>query len=231
MILNVEKCIQVIADYLSDYIKKSNRKNFIIEYNNHVLDYVTVKLCEVARQKCGAEIYTYSAFEPPKFDFAKPLIYDPMEEVAIALDRQFIMNCDKHKAIIVSGMCRTSGIVERAFHKHLSFADIYPVLDLYYSEILQLYEYFGRNEDVHEQHAFHLYKNHEMLEYCDRENSKNKIIESDTSPDKNPTWFKYTSDQKKAIAKLHQKEKLTRHKDLLSRGALFPSLRNDGLLR
>ena len=109
--------------------------------------------------------------------------------------------------------------VDRYFDKHDSSADLYPLLDLYRSEVIEplglgTYDKYSAEG-----------------EYIDRENEKNGIITSDDPPNKHKSWYKYTKDQKILIAKMHAREKATRHKDLLSRGAVFPRLRDTGYVR
>src|SRR5690606_10821192 len=147
------------------------------------------------------EIYAWSNDEIPKFDFAKKVNYDPNDQEGLPL--KFFENED---CLIISSLCRTSGLVQRLFHKHNNSADIYPLLDLYYSEVLEIYKHLNKPDSLIKE-EFKEYENHEMLEFCDRENLKNQIISSDILPHKNEKWFRYTSEQKKAIAELHQLEK------------------------
>lgn len=101
-------------------------------------------------------------------------------------------------AIVVSSLNRTRGCIERRFDKYMDTADVYPILSLYHSE----------------SSPTEFYLDHELLEAIDRDNKKTNIVTSEESPHKNPEWFRYTFQQKEIVAKLHQREKATRHKSL-----------------
>jgi len=202
MILNKEKTIQIIADFLSDYINSTSLKSFYIQDGTNLN--LNIKICERARRKCGAQIYLiWKDSEEDNYEFAK-----------------HIGDADKHNCLIVSGLCKTDSI-NRSFYKYDSdkLADIYPLLDLYKSEIIQI----GGTKDLHSEHK--------DIEYADRQNEQNGIIISKESPLKHEDWFKYTKHQKEVIAKMHAREKSTRHKDLVSRGAIYPRLRNLDILK
>lgn len=209
MITNKEKLIQTIADFLSEYINNCPLNDFFIKDATN-LD-LTIKVCELARRKCGANVY---------------LIWRDNEENQYEFAKHIGGNAHEDECLTISGMCRTEGIIQRSFYKYdlSKQADIYPFLDLYLSEINQLQGYNSRNYNP-------LYGTHEELERIDREDVKNGIISSDESPMKNFEWFKYTKPQRELIAKMHAREKKTRHKDLVSRGAVYPSLRDTGYVR
>lgn len=205
MILNEEKVIQTIADFLSDYINNCTLKNFWIK--DKMYEDITVKICERARAKCGAEVLTSWSFMD--YEGTKIRYYD--------FARHITDSDNRDECLIVSPLTRSEGIINRSFNKHLHKADVYPLLDLYRSEACMLSRKVMQERDEEE--------------YIDRETAKNKIITLDAPPNKHPEWYKYTKAQKALIAKMHAREKATRHKDLLSRGALYPRIRDTGYVR
>lgn len=53
---------------------------------------------------------------------------------------------------------------------------------------------------------------YEEIEWADREDMRTNIIKGDADPAKDPMFYRYTARQKEVIAKLHQLEKISRHK-------------------
>ena len=214
MILNEEKVIQVIADFLSDYINSTPLKNFWIRYHIKPNDDLLIKACEKAREKCGADTYLRSMPDRMHNVFLKGGFSSTSEckQYDFAKD-EFPKDIDL--CLVVSPLCRNDGLIRRSFEKHKP-SDVYPLLDLYSSEVCQI---LG-SEFIDD-----------GLEFIDRENTKNGIITSDVSPLKHKDWFKYTKSQKVLIAEMHAREKATRHKDLLSSGALYPRIRHTEYVR
>ena len=137
--------------------------------------------------------------------------------------------------LVVGTKNRSEGNLVRHFHKYGDGAvDIAPIADLFKSEVYQLFEYLTKvngnmpqeaidiftaipTTDLWGQDVF-MYDEEELgvtyneIEWADRENQISNIISSNEDPTKYHTWFGYTLRQKQIIGKLHQLEKLTRHK-------------------
>ncbi len=204
MIVDKEKTIKFIADFLSDYINSTTLKDFWIKDNVPPNSLFLLKACILAREKCGSDIFV-----------PWEVIGNENPYVAVRLQEP------DHKAscLIVSPLCRNEGIIDRSFDKHKHIADVYPLLDLYRTEIIDLVGHDIYNQETTDK------------EYIDKENIKTGIITSDEPPNKNKNWYKYTRDQKVLIAEMHSREKATRHKDLLSRGAVYPRIRDTRYVR
>lgn len=191
MILDEEKVLKQIADFLSGYIKSTTLKDFWIKPSYTICDKLVFNICLKARETCGSNIYV------------------PWNVIGSENPYVFVHPEDpKHDCLIVSTLCRTNGIIDRDFHKHHDYADIYPILDLYKSDVIQLTKSFEEHYSLDK-------------EYIDKENKKNGIISMDSAPNKHPDWYRYTKPQKKMIAEMHAREKATRHKCLISRGAIY----------
>ena len=102
----------------------------------------------------------------------------------------------------------------RAYHKYgLALADIFPLADLYYSELVELVAHVGA-ENTAAPPIFRAGLNYSLLEWADRENNYSKIIFNEEMPNKVKFWFRYTKPQKEIVSYLHQTEKRTRHKQI-----------------
>lgn len=214
MILNHNLVLNKIINFLSDYIKSSNKKSFIIKYNDFINSALIVYLCVQARKKCGATIYVTGSF--PVHDLS--VILDSVHYIGHKEDSIFDL-ADINNSLIVSSLDKTRGVITKKFHKYNDAADIYPILDLYYSEVIELIDRIFPENEFNKK-----YPDHELIEWVDREDLKTGIVSSNESPTNNKMWFKYTIPQKEMIAKLHQREKLTRHKRIAGRP--FCEIRN-----
>lgn len=139
------------------------------------------------------------------------------------------------QGIVVGTRNRSENNIVRHFHKYGDGCiDIAPIADLFKSEVYQLFEYLTKSNDIMPQAALDIWHTppatdlwgpdvgltdeaelgvtYSEIEWADRENLRSNIISSDDDPTKFKTWFGYTLRQKEIIAKLHQLEKLTRHK-------------------
>jgi NH3-dependent NAD+ synthetase len=121
---------------------------------------------------------------------------------------------DENDCITLSACNRNRGHIQR-LHKKFGdgMVDAFPLYGLYFSEIIELIKLF---EDINYVHD----KDHDMIEWCDRDNEKTNIIKSETLPNLSKDWFRYSFVQKQFVASLHQREKVTRHKALEK----FPNL-------
>lgn len=123
---------------------------------------------------------------------------------------------EDNKAILIGSLNRTDAKLSRNYGKYDSaLADIFPLLDLYHSEVSELLSYIDPNIP-------HI---NEMtdLERADREEERSGLISSNNNPLENRAWVGYTLSQKETIAKLHQREKATRHKEIV--GKPYPRVR------
>lgn len=125
---------------------------------------------------------------------------------------------------VVVGAINKSHIFSRDYDKHTTGdADIYPIADLYHSEVHELLDYLNESYFITElSPSIHL--TYEDIEWLCRENIKKNIITLETRPQEYKRWYTYTKHQKEIISRMHQREKTTRHKSLEHRPACFNSL-------
>jgi hypothetical protein len=220
MFANKDKVIQRITDFISDYINSCNKNNLLIIGNETLEDWFTIRLAELSRRNSGSEVYyVQTVSNNIRFEFAKAIIL-PEENFR----DEVILFCENNSCLILSQLTRNRAKIYRDYHKHLHLGDIYPLLDIYYSEIEYLSSIINKNNS-------NIILNNSILntpeyEFCYMEDEKNSIISSNELPTKNKNWFKYTKNQKELIASLHQREKLTRHKDLYSKNLPYPIVRD-----
>jgi hypothetical protein len=124
-------------------------------------------------------------------------------------------------AIIVGARTKTESHLIRHYDK-FEPVDILPLVNLKLEQVRALYLEFRKfftqlpalsGSDVFLEAPFKPQGFAEdSLEWLNELNSHSKIIESDNDPAKEHSWFQYTIKQKELIAKVHQIEKMTRHK-------------------
>jgi hypothetical protein len=114
---------------------------------------------------------------------------------------------EERGGVVVGTVTKTDSIARR-YHKYKDAADIYPIYGMLQSQAEQLARWvfpdLEREAD----------SERDELEWAIVEDGKSGIIRSITPPQQNGYWFKYTIDQKRIIARLHDRQRKTLHKDL-----------------
>ena len=112
------------------------------------------------------------------------------------------------ESLVVSSRCKNNNLFIRDYNK-FEPVDIMPLADFKLSEVEQLYKIISDN-------VFKPYNHNgisqQELEWLEELDKKCQIVTSKQDPTKNSSWFKFTIRQKEIIAKVHQVEKITRHK-------------------
>lgn len=120
--------------------------------------------------------------------------------------------------------------------------DISPIGDLFKSEVYELFAYMTTEQHIEDAHNIHyisppassaIYKatptadllvgdtqsdeeelelSYDEIEWADRENIRCGIITTKTDPANHKAWGGYSMRQREVIAKIHQLEKISRHK-------------------
>jgi hypothetical protein len=131
------------------------------------------------------------------------------EAIALVLSHYSAM----YNGIVVGSVSRTRGILQRKHHKRGDgAADIFPLLDLYDDEVLQLLQ--RSMSDYQSGSIFPPSTEADLVSWAHREDARTSIIRNDQMPNKTSNWFSYTAPQKALISQLHAREKMTRHKSL-----------------
>lgn len=182
MLANVKEVVRLCQNWLSDYSKKYG-VSFIVNPDSQISSVVTSMLC------FGIDTSTL---------------------ILPSLDNFMWEGFGAHR-ILVGSINRTNGPLNRQYCKRGldGLADVYPVYDLYESELEQIAKYMKPDIVLPDR-----FLDREIVEWAISENDKTGIITKDESPIANEKWFGYSMKQKQIISELHQREKSTRHKAL-----------------
>lgn len=231
---NKDHVIKKTIDFLAQKLKNSSQSNFFCTYNASIVDWLTIRLCEEARKISAAEIYFCNTSNVlPEFEFCKQVSFSEdsfrssRTDLVASSRSEIVYFSETSKSIIVSSLTINQAKYCRIYHKHNNIADLYPIMDLYYSDCLELAKHLGIQNKILDECIMRDAKfdfNSKEHEYCFKEDDKYYILTDQESPNKRKDWFKYSKQQKELIAKLHQREKLTRHKEIRSRTDLYPVL-------
>jgi len=206
MITNVEALSKNIADRLREYAKRNALKCAVIvlDESRASSSMLSVQLCSMAglNTKCFAPLFKYASRMGKLPRVSVSIDYHPEEVVAASLNY-----ADVNNGLLIGSLNRNDRL-NRTYGKwNEGRADLFPIYDLYLSEINQLLRLHGLGDCCRE-----MTSEDEMVEYLDSQHSD--IILADEMPNKNKMWFRYTLPQKEYIAKLHAREKKTRHKQV-----------------
>jgi len=196
MITNKEKMLASIKKWICDYAEINNKKTLIIINDFSAGFNLINKIC-CSQTKFKIEI------SPPECVQSKFFITTTY-------------CAENTNGIIVSLLNKSKYNIIRYYPKYgSSQGDIYPLIDLYESDIANLL-------DIAFDSFVPYFSNitYNDIEWAQEENKKYGIIENDELPQHTSTWFKYTLSQKEIISKLHQREKQTRHKIIAGRPML-----------
>lgn len=137
---------------------------------------------------------------------------------------------EKFSAKIVSSSNLNDHIFSRTYHPFQNFADLFPLVDLFRSDIEQLFAYlaekftpleYPNSETIYAKHfnASMLPESarlilsgqnnyYDRLEWAWREDQRSQII-SDSNPPRHPEWSRFSAGQRADIALFHQQQKET----------------------
>lgn len=228
-----------IKKYLIDWIKnkalEKGANNLILEGRNHSVFAFLLHLCSktqipiivIIDENNDDVIQLVSEYNIKyhKINTSK-IVKNIYEELKCPILNKDVMalNIASYKeyknGIIVGSRCRHEHLFTRSYSK-LDVPDLLPFallkksqLDLLSNLIVDNNKYPTFNTSIETD----LNITYEELEWLDDLNERTKsifgkgIIEDEADPAKNQRWYRFTVRQKEIIAKLHQIEKLTRHK-------------------
>lgn len=245
MILNIDRLLKIITNYILSEIKTANKNGVIIPVSGGLNSTVAAVLCKQANipfyafhirhddsilETCknilnGINIAVFANVEDENNDIGNSN-HDSLE-----LFRGGVLSAycgayaSYHNYLIIGDLCRSkSNLVRRYTKRHGDTADIYPFADLYRSEMVQIAKYF-LSKDIEFCGASELHSKN--ITHEDRLHLTFPDIEwADTEHSKNNIlsveplnsaqyWYKYTLGQKEVLSRIQQIEKRTRHKKLL----------------
>lgn len=199
MIQDLNKFSKQLTTWLQAEKKRTNKRGFVVPlYGEQVYAQTALKLCQDAAP-------TYTVEES----------CETFNKFAITAEKANRLDC------LIVGVLSREEILARSYKKYSTgLADIFPLGELYHSEIVQLYNYLCNKTDKFEPPIIRDLSA-VIIEWADKENRKNNIIYATEPPNSSRVWFRYTIPQKEALSKLHQFEKLTQHKKLS--GLIYPA--------
>jgi hypothetical protein len=215
MIVDEKLLVEYLAKWLADYAYRAGRATFVVANRGTREDWVVDQLCHEATKVIGG---------------LKTNIRMVIDSERT--DAEILMSCheyaDDHNGIVVGSIERTFGLYWRGYQKMGdALADIFPLYDISYSEIIQLYDSMDLDEfdgiyPIPGAAGYGMYpipgadshKSHKMVEFCNNAEALYGIITREDPPHTHKRWPYFTQEQKKWIALTHQREKKTRHKVL-----------------
>jgi len=198
MIQNKEKTIKQIKEWICDYAEKNNKSTLIV----------------IVDKWQGTELLDRICNSQTKFKIG----VIPKTIYAEDYNSSLINLAQNSNGILISPLNKSQYYLVRTQSKYGAInGDIYPLIDLYQSEINDLL--YPNCDVAYDDPRICDYSLPE-IEWAQEENRKYGLIENDELPQHTSNWFKYTLTQKKIISKLHQREKQTRHKIISGRPIL-----------
>jgi hypothetical protein len=187
MIVDELVLIEYISKWLASYAKQSGRSLFVLNNSEARANQVVAELCHKATRIHGG-LRSYICYG----GFVECYHY-----------------ADANNGVIVGSIDRTLGRYYRGYSKlGEGLADVQPLFDLEYSEIIQIYKFLKDKYEGTDPEG------HEMIEFCNNAERTYGIITDEKSPHLHSRWPYFTEEQKKWIGIIHQREKKTRHKAL-----------------
>lgn len=290
MIIDHEKVIDLIVNWLRNYAATSGRSSFIAGLNGDISSALVALLCNKTNIKTecinidvGSREEDREAIKGFSYNSHLSFTHIRFEESYKELNNYIITeeNCNEYRddytyytgnktrltvyfnedkarkglatcAVLpvlstiaagfnglIVGSRSKNDLLYRTYNKYgAGNADIFPLLDLRKSEIVELFEYITKSTSCYGAvYILDKEKNKNFnditdleVEWADAENTRTQIIVSDASPDKHRDWQRFTLRQRQIVAKLHQLEKLSRHK--ANNNLQYCKIRNiDGLVR
>jgi hypothetical protein len=217
VITNKDLLIDYLAKWLADYAKASGKTTFIVGFRGTIPDAILLHICSKA-----AELYGDLSVEAVTCSINVNIadIFNGKTS-CYQIDNQegFYLYCHriaKDNGIIVGPIDRSFGLYYRSYGKRAEgTADIFPLFDLSYLEIKHLSGNILIDNWEDENYSMYrcLPSVHD-IDFCNEAESLYGIITCEDLPNKHPRWPYFIGSQKEIIAKVWQREKLTRHKKI-----------------
>lgn len=215
MITNQDLLIEHLSKWLAEYIKAAGRSVFVVGFDGTRADALLLHICAKATENYGGLATHALNFPTNTIEINK--VFNGM--VTYSIDNTenhnyHFLQCHEiaqENGIVIGPVDRTFGLYYRSYGKRAEgSADIFPLFDLDYSEIVQITDSLWPN----------LWKPENLdmvydIEFCNEAEDLYGIITCEDPPHRHPRWPYFIHTQKAMIAKVNQREKLTRHKQLI----------------
>lgn len=193
--------------------------------SNYLLKQIVSKLESYANSNY-IETFVLVNYNTPGFALSRYICKQIPSKKTIIFDKisDWFQN-ERERSLIIGTINRNEAEHIRSYRKYDDgLADIFPIASLYYSEILELLKdmTWESNPKIDQVLTY------SDVEWADRENERTKIIVNSDPPNKSRFWFRYTLKQQEILSRLHQREKVTRHKQI---HAPIWQFRHEGLVR
>lgn len=216
MIVNHELIIQHLAQWLADYAKSVDKYKFVVGFRGTRSDALLLKICEEARKLNGA---ISTAVHSCSIGVRVNQVYYGQSTLMHGDGPEaFYLVChlkaEELNGLILGPIDRTFGLYYRGYGKRAEgTCDIFPLFDLEYPEIVTITDKIWTGINW-EDYKFLDLEDVDGISFCNEVESLCGIITADTVPSKHPRWPYFVAYQKSIIARVHQREKSTRHKKL-----------------
>jgi hypothetical protein len=209
--MNHSFIIEHLAIWLATYIKNAGRNVFVVGFNGTRSDALLLQICSKATENYGGLSTHALAFGTKSIDITK--VFNG--KITHCIDKESIeyyyLGCHdiaNNNGIVVGPVDKSFGKYSRNYGKRAEgSADVFPLFDMNYSDIINITDSLWPN-------LWPECNTASDLEFCNNAESLYGIITCEESPHKHSRWPYFIQNQKSIIAKVHQREKLTRHKDL-----------------
>jgi hypothetical protein len=220
-----------IVQWIRDQASKRGIDSLIVRLSNTLSSICNLHLCQktqmhvevfICENDSFATEFLYGFCNKDNIHTNSYLSSDVIDQIS-EITRAAI--CGEKEKLVVSSINKIEFLYTRPYIKN-EYIDILPLADLFYSEIHAMYLELINDINLYN-HSFDK-QNKSLLNdldwiadidyrtglpnLLDNLPRRDGIIKSLDDPTKHSDWFKFTIKQKELIAKIHQIEKLTKHK-------------------
>lgn len=224
MLLDVIQTADKITSWIKDYLHQAGKKTLVLEINDHPASWVNALLCS----KTNFTVLGYGKKLPnvpnittrqfPDISQIKTINNSNSDLESSEFFQEninhSILACSakEHQGIVAGWLSRER--YQGILYPKRCTGDILPLGDLYLDEIKQLLEHLLPNSsDLLPQWGYFLEGLSEAdITWALKEEEVSGIISSNQDPTKSRDWGRFTSNQRKVIAKLNQLNKINNHK-------------------
>jgi len=218
MLINVYKTIKKTVEWIRSYVKDHNKNSLVVKLEtDNIASLTTAILCFKSGVNTGFITEDYNDLDSSFSDLFKAKILIPNIELDLEIGGAMLDNLASMDNGIVVGWLSQEWY-EARLYKKWSTGDILPLANLNLLEIKQMFEMLNENNIYNQEQIFNTESPNEFtfeeIRWALKEENITGILSSNIDPTKTRDWGRFTSRQRKIIAKLNQSEKLTKHKQV-----------------